>query len=345
VGELAAWDALPYRSTRFPSIGSSGENDVTDPLALTDRIREESAFLGDVRQDLGRVLVGQSEMVDGLLIGLLADGHVLLEGLPGLAKTLAGIELAGAIGGEFRRLQFTPDLLPADLSARRSTTRSGDWDVGGAALRQLRPRRRDQPRDPPTQSALLEAMQEKQVSVAGETRDQAADEPYCVLATQNPVEQEGTYPLPEAQVDRFLLKIVVGYPERRGDRDHRAHGDWARRRREVRQVSSPEQILRAREMLGDAIFLDDMVLRYIVDIVFATREPGSVGLEELSGLILYGASPRASIALTRCAGARVPRGRAFVTPQDVKAVAPPVLRHRVLETYEAEAEGLSARTS
>jgi MoxR-like ATPase len=313
---------------------------VTDPLALTDRIREESAFLGDVRQDLGRVLVGQSEMVDGLLIGLLADGHVLLEGLPGLAKTLAVSSLAGAIGGEFRRLQFTPDLLPADLVGTQVyNPRSGDWDVKEGPLFANFVLADEINRAPAkVQSALLEAMQERQVTLAGDTR--ALPSPFLVLATQNPVEQEGTYPLPEAQVDRFLLKLVVGYPTRDQEIEIVQRMASLRETPKVRQVSSPEQILRAREAV-DAIFLDDKVLHYIVDIVFATREPGRVGLDELSELILYGASPRASIALTRCAKAHAfLEGRAYVTPQDVKAVAPPVLRHRVLETYEAEAEGL-----
>ncbi|PIE23027.1 MAG: ATPase [Planctomycetota bacterium] len=280
-------------------------------------------------------------MVDGLLVGLLADGHVLLEGLPGLAKTLAVSSLAAAVGGEFRRLQFTPDLLPADLVGTQVyNPRSGDWDVKEGPLFANFVLADEINRAPAkVQSALLEAMQERQVTLSGDTR--ALPRPFLVLATQNPVEQEGTYPLPEAQVDRFLLKLVVGYPSRDEEIQIVQRMASLAASPEIEQVSSPEQILRARKVV-DTIFLDEKVLHYIVDIVFATREPGRVGLNELSELILYGASPRASIALTRCAKAHAfLEGRAYVTPQDVKVVAIPVLRHRVLETYEAEAEGLS----
>ncbi len=314
---------------------------MSEPFAQADQIRAEAAFLNEIREKLGRVLVGQRQMVDGLLVGLLADGHVLLEGLPGLAKTLAVSSLAAAVGGEFRRLQFTPDLLPADLVGTQVyNPRSGDWDVKEGPLFANFVLADEINRAPAkVQSALLEAMQERQVTLSGDTR--ALPRPFLVLATQNPVEQEGTYPLPEAQVDRFLLKLVVGYPSRDEEIQIVQRMASLAASPEIEQVSSPEQILRARKVV-DTIFLDEKVLHYIVDIVFATREPGRVGLNELSELILYGASPRASIALTRCAKAHAfLEGRAYVTPQDVKVVAIPVLRHRVLETYEAEAEGLS----
>jgi len=315
---------------------------LSDPLALAEMVKAESAFLREVESSLGAVLVGQKGMVRGLLIGLLADGHVLIEGLPGLAKSLAVSSLAAAIGGEFRRLQFTPDLLPADLVGTQVyNPKTGDWSVKRGPLFANFVLADEINRAPAkVQSALLEAMQERQVTLAGET--QALPNPFLVLATQNPVEQEGTYPLPEAQVDRFLLKVVISYPSRDEEiaivERMATLGDLPT----VRQVTTPDKILAARRAV-DAVFLDEKVLHYIIDLVLATREPARVGLEELTPLILYGASPRASIALTRCARANAfLEGRAYVTPQDVKAVGNEVLRHRVLETYEAEAEGLKS---
>ncbi len=315
---------------------------MSDPLALAEMVKAESAFLREVESSLGAVLVGQKGMVRGLLIGLLADGHVLIEGLPGLAKSLAVSSLAAAIGGEFRRLQFTPDLLPADLVGTQVyNPKTGDWSVKRGPLFANFVLADEINRAPAkVQSALLEAMRERQVTLAGET--QALPNPFLVLATQNPIEQEGTYPLPEAQVDRFLLKVVISYPSRDEEiaivERMATLGDLPT----VRQVTTPDKILAARRAV-DAVFLDEKVLHYIIDLVLATREPARVGLEELTPLILYGASPRASIALTRCARANAfLEGRAYVTPQDVKAVGNEVLRHRVLETYEAEAEGLKS---
>ena len=317
---------------------------MSDPLALSATIQAESAFLRDIEDALAKVLVGQKDMVRGLLLGLLADGHVLLEGLPGLAKTLAVSSLAGAVGGSFRRLQFTPDLLPADLIGTQVyNPKTGDWDIKEGPLFANIVLADEINRAPAkVQSALLEAMQERQVTLAGETRPLPV--PFLVLATQNPVEQEGTYPLPEAQVDRFLIKIVVGYPNR--DEETEIVKRMASRQRSpsVRKVSSPEQIVKARAAV-DQVYIDEKVLGYIVDLVFATREPENVGLESMRPLILYGASPRASIALARCAKANAfLDGRGYVTPQDVKSIGYLVLRHRVLVTYEAEAEDLTSES-
>jgi len=315
---------------------------VTDPLALTETIRAESAFLTEVEAALGKVLVGQKDMVRGLLLGLLADGHVLLEGLPGLAKTLAVSSLAQAVGGSFRRLQFTPDLLPADLIGTQVyNPKTGEWDVKEGPLFANLVLADEINRAPAkVQSALLEAMQERQVTLAGETRP--LPRPFLVLATQNPVEQEGTYPLPEAQVDRFMLKVVIGYPSRDEEVDIVKRMASLGPLPDVPNVTSPEQVLGARRAL-DQVYLDDKVLDYIVDLVLATRDPSLVGLDDLKPLILYGASPRASIALARCARANAfLDGRGYVTPQDVKSVGHMVMRHRVLVTYEAEAEDMTS---
>jgi MoxR-like ATPase len=315
---------------------------MTDPLALTQTIQAESAFLREVQQSLARVLVGQEAMVRGLLIGVLADGHVLLEGLPGLAKSLAVSSLAKTLGGSFCRLQFTPDLLPADLIGTQVyNPKSGEWDVKKGPLFANFVLADEINRAPAkVQSALLEAMQERQVSLAGETH--LLPKPFLVLATQNPVEQEGTYPLPEAQVDRFLLKIELGYPTREEEIEIVQRMGLLAEIPEVQTVSSPEQILRAREAVNQ-VYVDDKILGYLVDLVDATREPERVGLPDLRPLILYGASPRASIALARCARAQAfLEGRGYVTPQDIKAVGFDVMRHRVLVTYEAEAEDITS---
>ncbi|MEM7198860.1 MAG: AAA family ATPase [Planctomycetota bacterium] len=310
------------------------------PAAAAQAIEEQSAFLRDVRREVGAVVVGQEALLDGLLIGLLADGHVLLEGLPGLAKSLAVQSLAAALGGVFRRLQFTPDLLPADLVGTQVyQPKTGDWVVregpifGNFVLA-------DEINRAPAkvQSALLEAMQERQVSLAGETR--ALPSPFVVLATQNPVEQEGTYPLPEAQIDRFMLKVVVRYPKREDEKAIVKRMATSRPAHRVQQVASPEQVLAARAVL-DTVHVDEKIYDYVVDVVCATREPAAAGLDDLAPLILYGASPRASIALTQAARARaLLDGRGFVTPHDVKAVGMDVLRHRVITSFEAEAEGV-----
>jgi len=313
-----------------------------DVDAVADRIQRESAFLRDVIREVECVVVGQKGLVDGLLTGLLADGHVLLEGVPGLAKTLAVQTLAQSLGGTFRRIQFTPDLLPSDLVGTQVyNPRTGEWAVregpvfGNFVLA-------DEINRAPAkvQSALLEAMQERQVTLAGETRPLPA--PFVVLATQNPIEHEGTYPLPEAQVDRFMLKVVVGYPDKDEERRIVRRMATNRPKPAARRVATPGQVLAARELL-DSVYVDEKVLGYVVDVVFATRRPDEAGLAPLQPLILYGASPRASIALTQAARARAfLEGRGFVTPEDVKAIGLDVLRHRVITTYEAEAEGVDS---
>jgi len=315
---------------------------MTDVAAVSKQIESESKTLQDLRRAMHDVIVGQDHLVDGLLVALLADGHVLLEGLPGLAKSLAVSTLAKAVGGRFRRIQFTPDLLPADLIGTHIyDPRNASWSVREGPLFANFVLADEINRAPAkVQSALLEAMQERQVSLAGDTRPLPT--PFVVLATQNPVEQEGTYPLPEAQVDRFLLKLVVGYPDRQDELRIIERMGAIGSRIDVKPVTSIEALMRCRALL-DAIYLDDKVKRYVVDLVFATREPAQAGLGKLEPLILYGASPRASIALVRAARAHAfLQGRGFVTPQDVKAIGHAVLRHRVLTTYEAEAEGLTS---
>jgi MoxR-like ATPase len=315
---------------------------MTDVLAIAERVKSESRHLHSVRQALQGVIVGQEALLDGLLIALLADGHVLLEGLPGLAKSLAVASLARAVGGRFRRIQFTPDLLPADLVGTHVyDPRDGSWSVREGPVFANFVLADEINRAPAkVQSALLEAMQERQVSLGGETR--ALPEPFLVLATQNPIEQEGTYPLPEAQVDRFMLKLVVGYPDKQEELRiiDRMGGMGALP--PVQPVTTPQALLQNRKLL-DTIYLDDKVKAYVVDLVHATRKPEAVGLQALKPLILYGASPRASLALVRASRARAfLEGRGFVTPQDVKSVGYAVLRHRVITTYEAEAEGVTS---
>ncbi len=315
---------------------------MTDVRAVAERIKQESAFLRDVIREVEGVIVGQKPLLEGMLIGLLADGHVLLEGVPGLAKSLAVQSLAAALGGTFRRLQFTPDLLPSDLLGTQVyNPKTGDWTVREGPLFGNFVLADEINRAPAkVQSALLEAMQERQVTLAGETRPLPL--PFLVLATQNPVEQEGTYPLPEAQVDRFMLKVVIGYPSKQEEREIIKRMATSGQKPAARRVASPEQVLAARRLL-DSVYVDEKVVGYVVDLVFATRQPKEAGLGDLEKLILYGASPRASIALTQAARARAfLEGRGFVTPQDIKSVGMDVLRHRVITTYEAEAEGLTS---
>jgi MoxR-like ATPase len=305
-------------------------------------IQRESAFLQEVRREVEQVIVGQTALLDSLLIGLLADGHVLLEGLPGLAKSLAVQSLASALGGSFRRIQFTPDLLPSDLLGTHVYhPQTGAWTVREGPVFANFVLADEINRAPAkVQSALLEAMQERQVSLAGETR--ALPSPFLVLATQNPVEQEGTYPLPEAQVDRFMLKVVVGYPNKEEEGRIVERMATSAAKPMAHAVATPQQLLSARAAL-DQVRVDPQLRAYVVDLVHATRRPGEVGLPQLEKQILYGASPRASIALVQAARARAfLAGRPYVTPMDVKAVGLDVLRHRVITSYEAEAEGLRA---
>jgi MoxR-like ATPase len=310
--------------------------------AVQRRIEAEAGFLREVVGEVERVIVGQQALVRSLLVGLLADGHVLLEGLPGLAKSLAAESLATALGGTFRRIQFTPDLLPSDLLGTQVyNPQTGVWSVREGPVFAHFVLADEINRAPAkVQSALMEAMQERQVTLAGETR--RLPEPFLVLATQNPVELEGTYPLPEAQIDRFLLKVVVRYPTREEEPEIVRRMVRTTGTPRARRVTTPEHVLVARALL-DEVYVDERLLRYVTDLVFATREPEAAGLQALRPLILYGASPRASIALVRAGRARaLLEGRAYVTPHDVKSVGMEVLRHRVITTYEAEAEGVTS---
>ena len=304
----------------------------------TARVREGSAFIEVLLREIEGTIVGQREMVRRILIGLLADGHLLLEGVPGLAKTLAVKTVAQAIHATFHRVQFTPDLLPADLTGTLVfDPRNGTFTPKlGPVFTQILLADEINRAPAKVQSALLEAMQERQVTI-GDTTYPLGDL-FWVLATQNPIEQEGTYPLPEAQMDRFLLKIRVGYPspEEEGMILDRMGGEPPPPPRAVVEV---ERILASRH-LANGVYLDDRIRRYIVDLVHATREPERFGLE-LRPHIQYGASPRATLALAKAARAHAfLEGRAYVTPDDVKALAPDVFRHRILLTYEAEAEGV-----
>jgi MoxR-like ATPase len=301
----------------------------------------DARLIQDVSRQVALRVVGQEYMIDRLLISILTGGHVLLEGVPGLAKTLTVRTLAETISTTFSRIQFTPDLLPADVVGTQIYDQStGQFMVKKGPIFANIILADEINRAPAkVQAALLEAMQEKQVTIGGTTY--RLEEPFLVLATQNPIEQEGTYALPEAQVDRFMLKLRVGYPSRDEEREimRRMAGGHAI---DVRHVATPEAILEARGRIAD-LYMDDRIVDYIVDIVHATREPAAAGLKDLVPLIVFGASPRATIALAQASRAHAfLRGRAFVTPDDIKAIAPDVLRHRVLTTYEAEAEEVTS---
>jgi len=309
--------------------------------SINDLIQRESAFVDTLTAEVGKIIVGQKAMVDRLLIGLLCQGHILLEGVPGLAKTLMIKTLATAINAKFQRIQFTPDLLPADLMGTmifnqkdgKFFTHKGPIFANFILADEIN-------RAPAkVQSALLEAMQERQVTIGEETY--RLEEPFLVLATQNPIEQEGTYPLPEAQVDRFMLKVKIGYPGR-GEELAIMRQNVQGTDTPVKPVVSPKEILAARDAVRQ-VYMDEKIERYILDIVFATREPKNFNLDKLTPLISYGASPRASInlALASKAHAFIKR-RGYVIPEDVRAICPDVLRHRVAVTYEAEAEEITS---
>ncbi len=305
--------------------------------ALSDEIQKQGHFLQDIEREVSKVIVGQRQMIHHLLIGLLANGHILLEGVPGLAKTTAVKALSKAIDASFHRLQFTPDLLPADLigtliyNQREATfqVKKGPIfanfiladEINRAAAK--------------VQSALLESMQESQVTIGDETYP--LEPPFFVLATQNPIEQEGTYPLPEAQVDRFMFKVLIDYPEREEEMIILRQGDTSHAN-QASAVAKPEQIIAAQKLV-DQIHLDEKVENYILDIVFATRDPEKYGLKNLRDKIRYGASPRASIYLAKAAKAHAfLQNRAYVVPEDIRAVGYEVLRHRVMVSFEAEAD-------
>ena len=310
------------------------------PAATPDpRFFEESSLFAEVTGELGKVIVGQHAMLERLLIGLLADGHVLLEGVPGLAKTLAVRTLAATISGGFHRIQFTPDLLPSDLIGTMIyNQRSGDFTVQkGPIFTHILLADEINRAPAKVQSALLEAMQEKQVTIGGQTFP--LPELFLVLATQNPIEHEGTYPLPEAQVDRFMFKLIVTYPERHDERevlDRMTAGPAP----SARPILDPERVVGARRLVEE-VYVDGRIKDYVLDVIQATRRPAEAGLKELTPLIEYGASPRAAIYLIRAAKAHAfLQGRAYVMPEDVKVLGLDLLRHRLLLTYRADAEGV-----
>jgi len=314
----------------------------TDVRLLNELVRRESGFVEEIQAEVNKVIVGQGQMVERVILGLLTGGHILLEGVPGLAKTLTVNTLATTLNAQFQRIQFTPDLLPADLvgtliyhpQTGAFTPKKGPIFANIILADEIN-------RAPAkVQSALLEAMQEKQVTLGDTTYPLA--EPFIVMATQNPIDQEGTYPLPEAQIDRFMLMVKVGYPTRDEEREIVAR-QLNPNPPEVRRLIEPETLLNARKTIGE-IYLDDKVREYVLDIIFATREPGKVkGLAEIQRFVQFGASPRASIWLARAARAHAfMKHRGYVVPEDIKAIAPDILRHRVITTYEAEAEDVTS---
>ncbi len=305
---------------------------------LEDRIRIESDKIKEIRTEVSKSVVGQSYMIERLIIGLLTGGHILLEGLPGLAKTLAVNSLAMTIKANFRRIQFTPDMLPADLIGTNVfNPKEGTFSPKKGPIFANIILADEINRAPAkVQSALLEVMQEKQVTLAGETYP--VDKPFLVLATQNPIEQEGTYPLPEAQVDRFMMKLKISYPEKNEEREILNRVSSFDQKQELKQILNPEDILMMRRMIED-VYVDDKIKDYIVNLVDASRNPTEYGLSNLNPLIEIGASPRATITLAIAARAHAfLQGKGFVSPQDIKIVAPDVFRHRIMISYEAEAE-------
>ena len=306
--------------------------------AINEKVKKESAFLQDLMAEIAKVIVGQTYLIERLLVGLFANGHILVEGVPGLAKTMSIKTLSDTIKAKFQRVQFTPDLLPADLIGTlvynpkdgAFTTKKGPIFANIILADEIN-------RAPAkVQSALLEAMQERQVTIGENTFK--LDNPFLVMATQNPIEQEGTYPLPEAQIDRFMLKINITYPTKEEEMKILKRMSYTETAIKVNQIVSPQDIVRARKIV-DEIYIDEKIEKYILDIVFATRDPKSYGLGELTNLIQYGASPRASIYLTVASKAYAfIQGRGYVTPQDIKSIGPDILRHRVIVSYEGEAE-------
>ena len=330
---------MTYPVGRF--VRATIPNMALDIDAINARVREQSRFVELIKAETARVIVGQEALIDRLLIALLCQGHILIEGVPGLAKTLSVSTLARCISASFVRIQFTPDLLPADITGTQIyQPQDGQFHMRKGPIFANLVLADEVNRAPAkVQSALLEAMQERQVSIGGITFP--LDEPFMVLATQNPIEQEGTYPLPEAQLDRFMLKVLVDYPSRPEEKQilERFVTDEPQ---EANQVATPDDIMAAREAVR-GVHLEDALRDYIVHVVYATRDPESYRLADLKPYIDYGASPRASIFLAQAARAHAfLRGRGYVTPDDVKAIAPDVLRHRIIVTYEAEAEDVSS---
>lgn len=314
-----------------------------DITALNEKIRKESEFIDVLFNEIGKTIVGQKQMLERLVVGLLGNGHVLLEGVPGLAKTLAIKSLASAMKAKFQRIQFTPDLLPADLLGTMIyNQKDGNFAIKKGPVFANFILADEINRAPAkVQSALLEAMQERQVTIGENTFK--LDEPFLVLATQNPIEQEGTYPLPEAQVDRFMLKVKITYPTREEEQKIMKM-NTTMDIPAINAVVSPEDIMRARKLVHE-VYVDEKIEKYILDIVFATRSPKDFGLDELTDLISYGGSPRATINLAL--GARAMafiRRRGYVIPEDVRSICHDVLRHRIAVTYEAEAEDITSET-
>jgi len=309
-----------------------------DITLINEKVKKESHFIEAVLLEMQKVIVGQRYLLERLMIGLLANGHVLLEGVPGLAKTMAVKTLASTIKAKFQRLQFTPDMLPADLTGTLIyDQRTGDFKVKTGPIFANIILADEINRAPAkVQSALLEAMQERQVTIGEETFP--LEDPFLVLATMNPIEQEGTYPLPEAQVDRFMLKVKVEYPTKDEEHEILKRMAFTNKTIEVKEIITTQELIHARSVV-DEIYLDEKIERYIVDIVDATRQPDAYQLTDLKGLIQFGASPRATIFLTVAAKAYAfLQGRGYVTPQDIKSIGMDVLRHRVIISYEAEAE-------
>lgn len=306
--------------------------------AINEKVKKESAFVSRIIEEIETVIVGQRYLIERLLVGVLANGHILIEGVPGLAKTLSVKVLAQSIDTKFQRLQFTPDLLPADLLGTLIyNPKEGEFTIKKGPIFANIILADEINRAPAkVQSALLEAMQERQVTIGDTTYK--LDEPFMVLATQNPIEHEGTYPLPEAQVDRFMLKLNVEYPTKEEEYKIMKRMAMTDKKITVKPVITPQDIIRARKIV-DEVYIDERIERYIIDIVFATRDPASYRLNDLKPLIQYGASPRASINLAIAAKAYAfLQGRGYVVPQDVKTIGLDVLRHRVIVSYEAEAE-------
>ncbi len=314
-------------------------NETENIKALNDLIQKESSFVEMITIEMNKVIVGQKHLLNSLLIGLLSNGHMLLEGVPGLAKTLAINTLSTSINAKFNRIQFTPDLLPADLLGTLIYSQKNEEFIVKKGPIFANFILADEINRSPAkvQSALLEAMQERQVTIGAETFP--LEEPFLVMATQNPIEQEGTYPLPEAQVDRFMLKVVISYPEKE-EENLIIRQNLAKEFPRANQVINPEDIVRARQVVND-VYLDEKIEKYIVDIVFSTRFPEKYELEKFQHMINYGASPRASINLARAAKSYAfIKRRGYVIPEDVRAVAHDVMRHRIGLSYEAEAENI-----
>ena len=317
-------------------------NEVVNIKELNERIERESVFVDALNMEIGKVIVGQKHLIDTLLIGLLSNGHILLEGVPGLAKTLAITTLSQAVDAKFSRIQFTPDLLPADVigtliysqKQEEFTVKKGPVFANFVLADEIN-------RSPAkVQSALLEAMQERQVTIGDETF--ALPRPFLVLATQNPLEQEGTYPLPEAQVDRFMMKVKITYPKKQEERDIIRMNLSGAGMPKPNRVITPDDIVKAREVVSE-VYMDEKIEKYIIDIIFATREPQEYGLGHLAPMIAYGGSPRASISLAKASKAYAfIKRRGYVIPEDVRAVCHDVLRHRIGLTYEAEAENITS---